>query len=61
MNLSYFGGLRVKPSPTYVTFVTIRFHPFPETKINAVIHEFSNKFTLHKSAAWNFASMNIMH
>ena len=29
INLSNFGGFRVNPSPTYVTFVTILFQPFP--------------------------------
>mmetsp|Transcript_48054 Transcript_48054/g.154009 ORF Transcript_48054/g.154009 Transcript_48054/m.154009 type:complete len:200 (+) Transcript_48054:113-712(+) len=28
MKRSYFGGLRVNPSPTYVTLVTMRFHCF---------------------------------
>ena len=28
MNLSYFGGFLVNPSPTYVTLVTMRFHDF---------------------------------
>jgi hypothetical protein len=28
MKRSYFGGLRVKPGPTYVTFVIIRFQDF---------------------------------
>lgn len=36
MNLSYLGGFLVKPSPTYVTFVTIRFHAFPG-KTNSMI------------------------
>jgi len=31
INLSNFGGFRVKSSPTYVTLVTIRFHDFPDT------------------------------
>ena len=32
MNLSYFGGFRVNPSPTNVTLVTIRFQAFSVKK-----------------------------
>ena len=32
MNLSNFGGFLVYPSPTYVTFVTTLFQPFPMIK-----------------------------
>ena len=31
MKRSNLGGFLVNPSPTYVTFVTIRFHAFPVT------------------------------
>jgi hypothetical protein len=32
INRSYFGGFRVNPSPTNVTFVIIRFHSFSNHK-----------------------------
>ena len=41
INRSYFGGLRVNPSPTYVTLVTILFHAFP-TQNRYLIHPMLN-------------------
>lgn len=37
---SYFGGFLVKPSPTNVTLVTIRFHAFPKIRIIKCIFKF---------------------
>jgi hypothetical protein len=55
INRSYFGGFRVNPSPTKVTFVIIRFHSFSNHKQNKKTKE---KFTTHKQITKSKQSSN---
>ena len=57
INHSYFGGFLVKPSPTYVTFITILFQPFPKNETGNLKEMYTRKMFLMKIQLLNAQSV----